>query len=279
MINVALPNRTLQLPSCWEDLITSQLLYTVEKLLLLADGKLNQMQFQQLLLLHYTGYKPALDLVHQDTIIENLVRLSELITFPLRQVKGETVANNQFATNPVPHLLIGTRRYQGPVFDVGIVVQTNMTAAQYCDAFDLCRAFAHTQSEDVLNRMICRLYQGLTVNRAKRIPHIIKFIIYFWFTGVIDYFVLHPVFSILFPEAPNSDKEDQYNLGMSERLMNLSLSGYGSMEDVSGLLVTEFFELQVHSLKTRVREAIARGASANDIAGSTGLSSQKINAL
>lgn len=280
MKDITLPTRILKLPECWEDLTTKQLLYTVQQLQYLCSGAITETQFKQLLLINYTGYKHSLlkDAEERDNVMHNLITLAELITFPLRARNGHKEANNIFASCPLPFVRIGIKKHHLPRFTLGVMIDTDITAIQYADTFDLARAYAITKQEEVLNRFISTLCPSIPLKKTAKMHPLVKWIIWFWFTGIIDFFALHPVYGVLFPTA-NVKNEGKITLGMSEQIMQLSTTGYGSLREMKDCSLVEFFDLQVKELKTKIQDSISKGAKQEDIAEVTGLSTSQIDKL
>lgn len=285
--------RPILLPSCWEDLSPKQYIYTIRKLLELMAHQCTLTDFRIALLLKYTHYRPAIRFrpakpETKATITENLVRLAELITFPLRDGKNGTELNNQLRRNPIPELRIGRNIFKGKQFDIGIVLRTDITAREFADAFDSVRAFAGTQSEECLNTLCAILYpsfpdyaQNLNSNHYRdftRVNYGIRYGIMIWFTGIIQYFTEHPVYRILFSGKPEQDSR-RISLGMGETIMHLSLTGFGSKAEMENVSLVDYFDLQIKSLKKMIADARAQGARTEDIASHTHLSYNLIEQL
>lgn len=285
--------RPILLPSCWEDLSPKQYIYTIRKLLELMAHQCTLTDFRIALLLKYTHYRPTIRFrpakpETKATITENLVRLAELITFPLRDGKNGTELNNQLRRNPIPELRIGRKTFKGKQFDIGIVLRTDIRAREFADAFDSVRAFAETQSEECLNTLCAILYPAFPDHTRNlnsdhhrnftRLNYAVRYGIMIWFTGIVQYFTEHPVYKILF--AGNTDEETtRISLGMGETIMHLSLVGFGSKTEMENINLVDYFDLQIKSLKKIIADARAQGAKTTDIASHTHLSHNLIEQL
>lgn len=280
------------LPDKWEELTPVQYIFTVTRLLLLIGQQCTAADFRISLLLNYTGYRPAVRLLpvkqpEQEIIGENLVRLSELITFPLRQGKEGLEINNRFARNPLPKIRIGRKTCKGKQFDTGIILRTDIKAREFADAFDSVRAFAKTQDEECLNTLCAILYPAFpdhTCNMIsyhhlnfKRVRYEIRYAVMIWFTGIVQYFSEHPVYRLLF--AGSVDSAEKISLGMGETIMHLSLVGFGSKSEMENANLIDYFDLQVKSLKKMIADARGQGAKTEDIASHTRLSYNLIEKL
>lgn len=285
--------KPITLPDCWEDLTPALYTFTITKLLEVMAHACTLTDFRISLLLKYTGYRPSVRLRPvkpevRETINENLIRLAELITFPLRSGKNGTEVNNCFKRNPIPEIRIGKKIYKGKQFDTGIILRTDITAREFADAFDAVRAFAETKSEECLNTLCTILYPAFPAHlrninsehhlKFTRVSYAIRYGIMIWFTGVVQYFTEHPVYSILF-SGNNEEGPERISLGMGETIMHLSLTGFGSKAEMENINLVDYFDLQIKSLKKMIADARAQGAKTHDIATHTRLSYNLIEKL
>lgn len=224
----------------------------------------------------------------RENITHNLVAISEKIAFPWRQENGQTIINTMMLRNPIPFIRIRTKKVQGLYFNIGIITQTNITARQFADAFDISRAFAQSQDARLLNHLCAILYPGNyshanAVNsnyheRFTRVPFIVRYAVYLWFTGVTSYFVNHPVYSLLFNGSKN-DNPDRISLGLSESILQLSLTGFGGIDEMSNQNVITFFDAQVKSLKKTISDALGKGVKKEELPALLNLSISQIDSL
>lgn len=285
--------RPILIPDCWADLTPAQYIFTVTRLLLLIGNQSTVTDFRIALLLNYTAYRPARRLLPRaqeatETITENLVRLAELITFPLRQGKESLEINNTFTRNPLPAIRIGRQTYKGKQFDTGIIMRTDITAREFADAFDAIRAFATTKTEECLNTLCAILYPRFPEHSRNmnsthhqdfaRLSYEIRYAVMIWFTGIVQYFAEHPVYRLLFSGEASGDRE-RISLGMGETIMHLSLTGFGSKTEMENVNIIDYFDLQVKSLKKMIADARGQGAKTEDIAKHTKLSYNTIEKL
>lgn len=282
------------LPECWEDLTPEQYIYTVSRLLELMAHQCTLVDFRISLLLKYTAYHPSIRFrplkpETKQVINDNLVRLAELITFPLRAGQNGSEVNNSFRRNPLPEIRIRKKVYKGKQFDIGIVLRTDITAREFADAFDSVRAFAETRSEECLNTLCSILYPAMpdhlhNMNSGHhreliRVNYAVRYGILIWFTGIVQYFTEHPVYRILFAGEQEEGDSGRISLGMGETIMHLSLSGFGSKTEMENINLVDYFDLQVKSVKKMIADARAQGAKTEDIARHTRLSYNLIEKL
>lgn len=221
------------------------------------------------------------DLDEREIINTNLLMLSEQITFPLRPAKTGLEINNRFSRNPLPEIRIGNKKFKGKQFDIGIIIRTNITAREFTDCFDILKAFSETKSEECLNSLCSILYpllpehaQNITSNHHRnftRVHYAIRYSILIWFTGIIQYFMDHPIYKVLFTGTSPDPGSEKISLGMGETIMHLSLSGFGTKTEMENTSVVDYFDLQVKSIKKMIADARSAGAKTEDIVKATKL--------
>jgi hypothetical protein len=97
----------------------------------------------------------------------------------------------------------------------------------------------------------------------------IKFGIVFWFTGIVKYYIEHPIYSLLFGSGKNrEDDSEKVHLGMNEITLALKKEGYGSPEEMN---LNDFFDAQIKHLKDVINKALAEGLTAVKIAQKTNI--------
>lgn len=228
--------------------------------------------------------KPGDDPDTRETINENLVYLSSLITFPVKDGNAYV----QFLKNPIPAITIRGRRYHGKRFDVGVVNLSDITAREFCDCVDLIKAFALSKNEMCLNQICAILYprhkefhanlMSKHVAAISNVDYMTRYLVMLWFISVVTYFTEHPIYRVLFAGNKEADS-DKISVGMYEGIMHLSLNGFGSKEELESVNVVEYFDLQVKVLKKIIGEMKGSGMKDTDIAKTTGLSLNTIDRL
>ena len=140
------------------------------------------------------------------------------------------------------------------------------------------KAYALSSREECLDSLCAILYPAVPGDAKanalsgherhfSRVPLPTRFAILVWFTGVVNYFVEHPDYKLLFAgDASDREREDRVDLGLCESIMGLSLDGFGTKEEMERSTIVEFFDMQIKSLKKKIAEAIASGMKVHDIA-------------
>lgn len=228
----------------------------------------------------------------REQINMNLFLLSEKIDFAFRIEENKIIINNDFKKNPVPYILLPKkwfRWYRGRKFNKGISAFTDITGKEYSDCFDLYVAYHESKDQafrdSCLNQIIAILYpctknyqKNMVSDHAERIAALdpaIKFGILLWFTGIVDYYTSHPVYSILYPKG-DKEASDKIGTGMNSIVLMVTQKGYNPKENIS---LNDLFDVQIEMLKNRLAEALASGAKIEEVAKKTGLSIIQINQL
>lgn len=229
----------------------------------------------------------------RDIITFNLYRLSEHLTFAFDLKKNpdgrETIlVKKNFVRNPVPYLKIQGIKFTGRKFNKDIAPFTNITPKEFSDCFDLYSAYNQASdpndSERCLDKIISILYpvtedykENMVSNHIDLISTIspgLKLAIYLWFSGVVEYYFTHPVYSILFRSKQDSDS-GKISLGMGSTVLMAEKKGY----DLKSKDLNDFFDIQIKVLQDDLSQAIAYGAKPEELAEKTGLSITDINKL
>jgi hypothetical protein len=273
MLNFKLKKSSLTLPETWDEVPQKHLSKMFEILSQVLQQKLNPVEARLKMLFILTNYRPSLTISNRDVVNHNLFRLSEQLQFAFIVNDDKIIPNLKFKRNPVPELRFGKTKYKGKNFIRDFTIQTDLTARDFCDCFDLyCEAHRSPEHAVPCIDNICSILYN-TPSHTPDSP--LKFGIFIWISGVINFFHTHPVYSILFGGASDPDPDpDKINLGMSETLISLMHEGYSA--DIN---LIDFFNAQIKLLKDNIRNAIAAGAKITDIAAKTKLSISTINKL
>lgn len=246
----------------------------------------------------WVGYMSAWSLLHRpkrnnrEIIDYNLYRLSEQIDFAFK-LDGHTITpNKNFKENPVPELTVGDKTFTGRKFIRGIAPFTNITGKEFSDCFDIYTSYCSSQEpvyrDKCADKIISILYpatddydENLVSDHVSAIASIspgIRFGILFWFSGIVEFYLSHPVYSILFRSdtAKTEESHDKISIGMNAVVMMVTRNGYNQNGKMN---LNDFFDAQIKILMDMISEAVAKGAKKDDIAQKTGLSINTINSL
>lgn len=228
---------------------------------------------------------------NREIINQNLYMLSEQLDFAFRLEKRKVVWNRYFYANPFPYLMINGRKFTGRKFIQDIAPFTNITTKEYCDCCELYSGVlsAHdpADKERCLNKMISILYpasdnytDNLVSDHSRLIATLapeIKFGIMYWFAGIVDFYVTHPVYSVLFnSDLHDDDQEDKISLKLEETVLMIEKKGFPTIADRT---VNDFFNTQIKIIKDFVAEALATGMSMEELSNKTGYSVFILNKL
>jgi len=293
MKTVPLHKSTLDLPDCWEDLSFKERIFTFGILSELFNGTITPEIARLKMLVEYTGYKPSWKYIireavkkdsrQRETINFNLFKLSEELTFAFTVEENRITPNHVFKKNPVSYIKIGRNKYTGRRFELDINCRTNITAREFSDCFDILSFMQRTKSETeryMSINQICAILFPETDNynaniisghhwKMRFVPPAIKFGIIFWFTGIVKYYIEHPVYSLLFrSEKTDRDAGEKIKLGMNEITLALQQEGYGHPESMH---LNDFFDAQIKHLKDVINKALAEGLTIDRLSRKTGI--------
>ncbi|MBF0649187.1 hypothetical protein IR083_10175 [Dysgonomonas sp. GY75] len=235
----------------------------------------------------YGRYKPKR--YDRDIINYNLYKLSEQLDFAFRIEDRTIQINTFFRSNPFPYIRIGRKKYAGKKFIRDISPFTNITGHEFSDCFDIYSLYSSDTDATVkcrcVDKIISILYpasadynENMVTERPgiQKLPAGIKTGIMCWFAGIVEYYVTHPYYSILFgsSDSNDSDTKSTIRIGMNETVLMISSQGYNENDTVNN-----FFDAQLVILKKNLSSALTSGVKIEELAGKTNMSIQNINKL
>ena len=292
MKTIKLNKGNLYLPSTWDELSPKQLVYAFTLLTQLFKGDIAPEDFQTRMLISITGYRPVRKNIwyylrklwliawngsawyedyikaiqHRNEMVnENLIRLSREIDFAFKVENNKIIPNYTFAENPFIFL-----SKTAPRFSRNYTVETTLTARQYIEACDILSAIKEDVPNDIKQHLMSKAAEklfGISYKKAKSLHPAILFGIAYWFTGIVQFFKRHPIYSVLFPEKERED-DNPMSIGGIETLLFLRKEYGGGIDDMN---LIDFFNAQVKSIKDSVHRAKAEGVKIDDIVKNTGL--------
>ena len=225
----------------------------------------------------------------ESLIAYNLFRLSEMVDFAFSLDGNSVVLNKKFERNPYPFLTVKGVAYTGRKFNHDIAVFTNITGKEYSDCFDLY--VAHSESSDPVFKAKCAckilaiLYpesdnysENLTGDHTERMASVapeLRFAAVYWFSSIVEYYHVHPVYSLLFRKSDGASGDEKISLGMNETVLSLTNRNWSA----ANANLNDFFDMQIKLLKDHLSEALANGVKIADLAKKTKLSVNDINKL
>lgn len=235
----------------------------------------------------YQAHKPKR--YDRNIINYNLSKLSEMLGFAFNMEDSTLRINNIFWSNPFPEIRAGRKRYTAKKFIRDISPFTNITGREFSDCFDIYSLYSSdtdaTVKSKCVDKIISILYpasgnynENMVLERPElsKVPIAVKLGIMCWFSGIVEYYVTHPYYSVLFGSAGNNDSNirNTIRIGMNETVLMISSHGYNENDTVNN-----FFDAQLVILKKNLSSAIASGVKIEELAGKTNMSIQNINKL
>ena len=280
----------LYLPEDWMELSEAHRRKGFELLALVMAGALDPFEWQLHMLIEITGYKPSRatrrailgNKQHtvRDTVIENLRRLAECLTFAFSIEEDKIQINYEMRDCPFELFKkIGVQ----PHFIRERLIETNLTAGIYADATQILSMINDEENidEDRLYYMekLAHVLWRVELNAHAPEPTPAELLaVTVWFTGVALFFQEHDTYSVLFDTTSSGSAKsaDHISLGVQEIILELETTGH---RDVRNMGLLEFFDAQIKLLKDRIADAKSGGSSIADIVKKTGLSINTISRL
>lgn len=265
MQTIALNKGTLTLPTSWEELTPPQVEYAFKLLLMLMAGSITPFDFKYDMFVYITGYKPKLFQRKRksgaDFRAVNLANLSSRLDFFFSIKDNEITPTFNFKKNPFPGIAS-----EHPEFTIDVTIETNLTAKQYSDGFDLVQAYRAIENEAdklyCLYKMMSVLY-AIDFEHAKKQSPIVAFGVYCWFTSVLSFFQNSHPYSILFLGDKKDDQSEKINFAFNGVIITLEKAGFSYAEDMN---LIKFFDTQIIMLKEMVSKAISAGVKVEQLA-------------
>lgn len=280
----------LYLPEDWMELSETHRRKGFELLAAVMAGAMDPFEWQLKMLIEITGYKPSratrravLGYKQQtvrDTVIENLRRLAECLTFAFSIDEDKIQINYEMRDCPFELFKkIGVQ----PHFIRERLIETNLTAGIYADATQILSMINDEENidEDRLYYMekLAHVLWRVELNAHAPEPTPAELLaVTVWFTGVALFFQEHDTYSVLFDTTSSGSAKsaDHISLGVQEIILELETAGH---RDVRNMGLLEFFDAQIKLLKDRIADAKSGGSSIADIVKKTGLSINTISRL
>lgn len=173
------------------------------------------------------------------------------------------VINLNMKKNPLPFMRVNSKDYWGVVFDIDNngVVETNLTAGQYIDAYSYAQIYASTGDMRYLNNLTSILYpdgkyetySGQFNSRYfSKLNNGYRYGVYLFFNNITEFLTSHPFYGILFR---STGSDGGLSLGITETLYNIVRDGYaGDLPDAQSLLITDYLNIMLTMLRDSVRQ-------------------------
>lgn len=249
--------------------------------------RLGHIRFPAYWSIWYQNHKPQH--YDRDIISYNLLKLSGMLDFAFT-LEGNTINLNRiFTNNPIPELVMGDQVFPGKKFIRDISPFTNITGREFSDCFDIYSLYSSDTSEETkarcVDKIISILYpasanynENMVLERPElsKVSPAIKLGIMCWFSGIVEYYLTHPYYSVLFGSAgnKNNDTGNAIRIGMNETVLMISNQGYNENDTVNN-----FFDAQLVILKKNLSAAITSGVKIEELSRKTNMSIGNINKL
>ena len=238
MITCRLGKHTYRIPSKWDDFTPEEGTLFVRMsgaFDMFETGKMDFSTFRISVVAALLGLDVRRIRKQNDTLAENLYRLSEYLRYPYAIQENEdgsrTVSLRIVLRNNLLPDIKGLHGYRFSVTREGMV-DCSMTAAQYVEALPLADLYTKTRNAGVLDNLFNVLYGS--GKGADKVPAEYKLAVYYNFRGILEWIRLRPDYQLIY-SVSGSRRGGSNPLGLSSSVFTLSKSGYGTLQEIREL--------------------------------------------
>jgi hypothetical protein len=201
------------------------------------------------------------------------------------RLQYDPVPNLNMKQNPLPVIHVGGKTFRGPVFtiDPNDVVQTDIVAGEFLLAGDYAEIYHKTGDMRYLDSLMSVYYrQGngpfsqvdceRQIFMFKQIDARQKFLAYLFHCSITEYLNNHPVYGIIFKSGGSQEPGSNF----SGILYQMAKDNYGSIQEVSQILLSDFIGLMYKQLLDAVHTLHELKKTPGEIASQLKLSDDQI---
>ena len=294
------PTKIHHIKNQWDELNRKEFISLSGLIIHFINGKINQEELQLEFLMELINYKQrkrkGMTDEDQTNININLLQLANQVGFMLNTKQEKINLQVDFTKNFIDNIVVHGKKYYGPEWEVEKdtgIFKTNMRAEEFVDAHQYYSSYFESRNEKYLNYLVASLYRPISKKQREiydtnatqkragifaEIPYAERFGVYLFFQAFMNYLMNKTVYSFLFSKTAGK-KEEKINLGLSASLYGLAEKGYGSKDEVSQLIITEFFSIQLNLLINNVKMLHEMETKPDKIAEKTGLTMHQIKQI
>lgn len=174
------------------------------------------------------------------------------------------VINFNMKRNLLPEFKLNGINYYGPVFNIDInnVVETDIKALEFVDAYSYYKMFIETSDIQYLRNLTAILYRQnrdkystfdsqISSKNFHELDLSILQAVFLLFENTRVYITELSPYKLIF-SGTNKD-EEKLNLGIGDTIYNLSKAGYGSLQDVENMVLSDYLNLLMKQIIDSVR--------------------------
>jgi hypothetical protein len=203
----------------------------------------------------------------------------------VKKLKRQIFPDLVFAKNLLPEIKINGKKYSGYIFELhDEIIHTSLTAEQYVNANLLYGKYINTRNPSYLDLLVATLYCPKNTDAisfadtAEKLDDVAKQAVFICFQAIQTFLATRTKYAILWNRKP-TDKNDKFSLGLSDSIYSLSSAGYGSLNEVSQMPLTAFFDLLLKNIIDAVKTLRDMKMKKDEITEKTGLSLFQINKI
>lgn len=238
MITCRFGKHTYSIPSKWDEFTletSTPFLRMCKAFDLFETGRMDFSAFQIAVVSAMMGLDVRKIRTCNDTLMENLFRLSESLCYPYEIRDNEdgsrTVSLRIVLRNNLFPDIKGRQGYRFNVTRDGMA-DCSLTAQQYVEALPLADLYTKTRDTGALDNLFNILYSS---GKGKgKVPVDYKLAVYYNFRGILEWIRLLPDFRLIYSVSGNRHGGTN-PLGLSSSIFTLSKSGYGTLQEIREL--------------------------------------------
>lgn len=250
MIVLTLNDKSYQIPSEWSEIYERKQFISLSSAIFAFEcGKIDFEEFKMQLVLSLTGIDIRQIKTVNETLSENIFRLSEFLTFPynIEEIEEDDITvsiNIMLNNNLLP--TIGKRKGYKYITNKAGIIDTDLNADTYIDAITLLENFSNTlhlgNNENVawqlLNALLNKLYPPLSphyVEENESITQEEKIAVYYNFRGILESIRQDKDYDLIFNHPSENSSTSSSPIGQQSSIFMLSKAGYGDVNTVKKL--------------------------------------------
>lgn len=250
MITLTLNEKSYQIPSAWSEICEKKQFISLScSLFAFECGKIDFQELKMQVVFALTGIDINQIKTINETLSENIFRLSEFLTFPyhIEEIGDGDISvsiNIMLNRNFLP--IIGKRKGYKYITNEAGVIDTDLNADTYIDAITLLENFTRTLNSEnnetvswqLLNALLNKLYPPQRphyIEENENITQEEKIAVYYNFRGILESIKQDKDYDLIFNHPSESSSRSNYPTGQQSSIFMLSKAGYGDINAIKRL--------------------------------------------
>ncbi len=273
MLYLTLKKKQYCFPTSWKDITPEKFPKTFVRICTaMADfeeGLTDFDTFKTALTVAILGLRNVKVSEFNDTLSENIFRLSEQFTFPyILRERQDGITVCELSVILSDNILPEIRGKKGYLFhyDPSGRMDCDLTAERYIDALSLMQAWQNSRQFSALESLARTLYPGLKeVSREEALA------VYYNFRGILAWIRIIPAYALIFTAPESAEVSGKNPVGLASSIYSLAKAGYGSINTVKDLPLFDYLDLLLQQSIESIRTLAAAGMKPVQVAERLGL--------